>query len=639
MPMQLYFLKEISRDGNYVISAPTSFGKTFLILEYIKRNLKQFKKIIYIVHTKSLKDELYDKISKYFEEYYTIIDNFEQIENYDEYFCILISDAQNIYETSAEIDLLVVDEAYNLSKKHSKERYFCIINTYKTLLKVSKKKILLGPYIESLEGNNSDEYKLLKTDYSPVMSQILEGNEVKNLNPEMLFIDKVKNKESTIAYFNSKYRIYEYMKKILDSNLDDIYSDAFIDMMENNFPDFWLLPKIMKKGISIYHSSFPKYINKYNMSNFNNSIFNGLITTSAILEGVNTSSKNLVIFDTNIGSGEESQLTPFQFFNLCGRVGRLGKEIIGNVYNFGKLYKEKYEQRTLPLYIGNENLQNVEDRVDEDISDEETREYINNISEMLKNINIDYETWHKQNQYYYSGIKNLNNILSQYFKYRVLLKDEIKTGKIMTAEGTINKNKIITHIYDNFISNIPNQRYTQSSQFYAPMAIMVLLRSKYNGINFSVKEVCNEKQIKRQLDELETSKKNQFIVELMNVAYNYIPHKFYNIIYIFNELIMNDSFFEENEKNDIYNSLFSRIILYVNGNDDDFSNLLNTLNEVGILPSLIDKIKKYIIENNMEINQLYRGKIINIIKNEIIPNINLEEYELINLRTLELIRK
>lgn len=124
MPMQLLFLKEISKDGNYVISAPTSFGKTFLILEYIKRNMERFKKIVYIVHTKSLKDELYDKISHYFCEEYNVIDNFEQINALDNYICILISDSQNIYETNEQIDLLIVDEAYNLSKTHSKERYF-----------------------------------------------------------------------------------------------------------------------------------------------------------------------------------------------------------------------------------------------------------------------------------------------------------------------------------------------------------------------------------------------------------------------------------------------------------------------------------------------------------------------------------
>jgi len=637
MPMQLLLLNEINKSGNYVLSAPTSFGKTFLILEYIKRNQNILKKIIYIVHTKSLKDEIYDKISLYFSDDYNIIDSFDQIDKLDNYICILISDSQNIYETNEELDLLIVDEAYNLSKAHSKERYFCIINTYRVLLSNSKKSILLGPYINELIGDDSLKYKLIKTDYSPVTNRIFEGDEVNSLNPNMLFIEKIKNKENTIAYFNSKYKIYEYMQEIESSDIPSVYEDAFIIMMEEKFPDFWLLPKIMRKGISIYHSSFPKYINKYNMSHFNDGIFRGLITTSAILEGVNTSSKNLVLFETTIGSDTDNKLTPFQFFNLCGRVGRLGKEIVGYIYNFGDTYKEKYSQKSLPLFIGNDNIETVEDKIDENILDNESLMYISNIKNLLFKLNIDYDEWHIKNQFYYSGIKNLNNILLAYYSYRELLKKDIKNRKLLTENGNINKNKIIDHIYSNFIDKIPNQKYMPSSKFYAPSVIKVLLRSDYGGINFNIKSVCHDYNITKQLEELTIPKKNQYLVELMNVGYNYIPHTLYNLIYIFNEFIMSDSFFEENEKKKINESLFARILLYVSDKDDPLSIFIKKLIEIGFLPSIIEKIKAYIKENNIEILPDTRNEITNFIKKIILQNITLDDFEMINLHTINII--
>lgn len=637
MPMQLLLLKQLEKTGNFVVSAPTSFGKTFLIMEYIKRNQQKLKKIVYIVHTKSLKDEIYDKISCYFSNDYNIIDNFNQIEELDNYICVLISDSQNIYETDENIDLLVVDEAYNLSKSHSKDRYFCIINTYKVLLNKAKKSILLGPYISELIGESSKNYTLLKTDYSPVTNRIFEGDDVNSLKPNMVFIEKIKKQENTIAYFNSKYRIYEYMQEIEKSDIPDIYEDAFIIMMEEKFPDFWLLPKIMRKGISIYHSSFPKYINRYNMANFNDGIFKGLITTSAILEGVNTSSKNLVIFETTIGNDTEKKLTPFQFFNLCGRVGRLGKEIVGYVYNFGDTYKEKYLQKSLPLFIGNENIETTEDKIDESILDEETIMYIDNIKQILNLLNIDYDEWHIKNKFYYSGIKNLNNIIVAYNEYREKLKKDIETGYLLTKDRNINKNKIIDHIYDNFIAKIPNQKYIPSSKFYAPNAIKVLLRSGYGGINFSIKSVCRDPSIAVQLEELTIPQKNHYIVELMNVGYNYIPHTLYNLIYIFNEFIINDSLFDEKNKKKIYDALFARLVLYVSDRGDSLSIFVKTLTEIGFLPSIIEKIKKYINDNNIEYLPNTRNAITLFVKENILKNITLEDYEIINLKTINII--
>lgn len=634
MPKQLEFLNEIEKDGNYVISAPTSFGKTFLMLEFIKRNVDKFKKIIYVVHTKSLKDELYDKLTNYLSSIYSIIDDYEQFSSLDNVICILISDGQNIYENCNAIDLLIVDEAYNLSKIHSKERYFCIINTYKLLLETSKKNVLIGPYIESLSGLGASDYKLLKTDYSPVVSHILEGEELEKSSPEDVFIEKVKNCESTISYFNSKFKIYNFMNTILDSNLPDIYSDAFIEMMEANFPSFWLLPKIMKKGISIYHSSFPKYINKYNMNKFNSGTFNGLITTSAILEGVNTSSKNLVIFESKIGS--ETSLTPFQFFNLCGRVGRLGKEVIGEVYNFGDLYRDKYSLRSLPLYIGNEGAITIEERIDEDMSDEETESFLSNISELLSLININFSEWYNQNKYYCSGILNLKKLIDAYMQYRVLLLNDIVSGELLTDDETINKNKIISHIYEKFV-RVAGFIYRPTSQFYVPVAIQVLLMSKYGGINFNVKRVCNDYMFSSQLKDMDIPEKNNFVVELMNVGYNYIPHTFFNTIYIFNEFLLNDDYFVDDLKNKISISLFNRLQLYVSTGNDDKSKLITILNEIGLVPSLVDKIEEYISENAIDISNINRSNLTRLLKNNILSRLELEDYEVINLQTSNLI--
>lgn len=630
MPMQLYVLNKIDKNNNIVISAPTSFGKSFIVLEYIKRNKQKYSKIFYIVHTKSLKDEISDKMKKIFSpQEYEILEEIDEIEETQRFICVLVSDGQNIYEYNHEIDLFIVDEAYNLDKEHSGTRYFCIINSYRLLLEKAKKTILIGPFISELQGEEANKYELIKSDYSPVVSELYEGDKLQYKSPSEAFLQKIKDGENTISYFSSKQKIYNYMYEIEKLDLPDRHNDDFIKWMENSFPDFWLLPQIMKKGIGLYHSAFPKYINKYNMKKFNSGVFKGLITTSAILEGVNTSSKNLIIFETNIG-GNDQKLTPFQFFNLCGRVGRLGKEIVGNVYNFGELYGDRYKEKSLPLFIGIKNINDIDEKVDENIDDDETQKQIVRIKIMLEKVGIDYDKWYAANKFFFNGSRNLFIILKEYFLYRKKLKDGLMNKELLNADGKLGKNKILNHVYSNFIYYIKDFYYRPSSRFYVNNALEVLLTSENKGIDFSMKKICIDYRIKKNLDELDIPQKNQYIVEIMNVGYNYIPNNYYKISYILNEFIKNDNYFTENIKRDFEAKYFNRILFYLNGDVSKYSRVNKILNSLGFLPTLIDKIIDYLENNNTNVENKSRKEIVNIVTG-VIKNIKLEEYESINL--------
>ena len=61
---QLSLLNEIEKNKRVFISAPTSFGKTSLIMEYIYINYLKLHNIIFIVPTNSLMEELYIKFLK-----------------------------------------------------------------------------------------------------------------------------------------------------------------------------------------------------------------------------------------------------------------------------------------------------------------------------------------------------------------------------------------------------------------------------------------------------------------------------------------------------------------------------------------------------------------------------------------------
>lgn len=56
-----------------------------------------------------------------------------------------------------------------------------------------------------------------------------------------------------------------------------------------------------------------------------------LFCTSTIIEGVNTSAKNIIYFDAKKGS---NIVDYFDYSNINGRAGRMMVHYIGKIYNF-----------------------------------------------------------------------------------------------------------------------------------------------------------------------------------------------------------------------------------------------------------------------------------------------------------------
>jgi replicative superfamily II helicase len=68
-PEQINIVNKIRQQDALIVSAPTSFGKTFCIFEYIAKNKPQ--NIVLIVPTLALVDEYYKKIIKRYKEMFS----------------------------------------------------------------------------------------------------------------------------------------------------------------------------------------------------------------------------------------------------------------------------------------------------------------------------------------------------------------------------------------------------------------------------------------------------------------------------------------------------------------------------------------------------------------------------------------
>lgn len=128
-PEQLQIISHIKNNSASIISAPTSFGKTFCIFEYIVK--EKPKNIVLIVPTLALVEEYFKKIIKkyksHFAEYkiHTSIDE-EKKYNFEQNNIFILTHDRIVQEISynkiEKIDFLVIDEVYKLETDISNDK-------------------------------------------------------------------------------------------------------------------------------------------------------------------------------------------------------------------------------------------------------------------------------------------------------------------------------------------------------------------------------------------------------------------------------------------------------------------------------------------------------------------------------------
>lgn len=348
-PEQLQILNKIDEHEALIISAPTSFGKTFSIFEYIARYQPQ--NIVLIVPTLALVDEYIKKIIKKYRNTFEKYKVHTQLDVEGEYnfsannIFILTHDRvlqDEVYKIIESIDLLVIDEVYKLETDPTNDRVLVLNMAYYFLSQKAKKYILLAPFIQSIEEIDKLEKQpyFYRTDYSPVVNK-LEEIELVNARDRYSqcnkLVEKIENSGKTLIYFPTVSGINRYIKDFIAekpvlTDFDDEVK-AFIDWAKEEIHEEWSIVKALERGYAVHNGQIPLGIRLFQLNLYeNNESFNKLLCTSTLLEGVNTSAKNIIITCPSRQSERDNNFTAFDFFNLVGRTGRLNQHYIGNAY-------------------------------------------------------------------------------------------------------------------------------------------------------------------------------------------------------------------------------------------------------------------------------------------------------------------
>lgn len=363
---QLSLLKELSLYNKIFVSAPTSFGKTSLVLEHIATNNLKYKTIIFLVPTNALVEELYLKFLKLNKDcnlnYDVITMPKNKINNTiwiltPEKFLLLIE------EKSINFDLIVMDEAYKIENEESIDKKDILNSRSSKYRKVmdymaasNSKIIFLSPYtydkapsmirffkkygIKDIDRNINyvkkdviDIYdsKSYKTNFSNSMSNIRKSDS--GIKKAMAIIPYLS--DNTIIYVKYPSEAIKVLELFPNEKIDinNERFKKFLNHLKENYlfeDSNWYVIDALEKGVGIYVSPIPRYIKKEIIYLFNKGIIKKLIVTTAFAEGVNSSAKNIII--TNRITGSNKKLTNLDILNLSGRAGRFG------VYSKGKVY-------------------------------------------------------------------------------------------------------------------------------------------------------------------------------------------------------------------------------------------------------------------------------------------------------------
>lgn len=375
----------IKQHVNVIVSAPTSFGKSMLIEEIVASN--EYKNIVIIQPTLALLDETRRKLKRYSDTYKVIVKTTQEPSTSQGNIFLLTAERVLEYPNMPKIQLLILDEFYKLSNKRGDNRNNILNIAFVRLMKNPDCRFyMLGPNIDSIPSGFVEKYNAIfyKTDFSMVLTetedlydsvQIKRGGKV---NEEDLFSVLDTTNDQTLIYCSSpstaRKLAFSYCEHICEKK-ENIARERkeelpLVGWINDNLSYRWSFTKCLQNEIAVHDGAMPKHITSSVIQYFNEQKIKYLFCTNTIIEGVNTSAKNVIFYDNKIGT---KPIDFFDYSNIKGRAGRLMKHYVGKIVNLHKPPEIEKTHVDFPFYeqdpIAAEVLVNLDEPEVKDIND------------------------------------------------------------------------------------------------------------------------------------------------------------------------------------------------------------------------------------------------------------------------------
>ncbi len=329
-------LKRLIEGQSLALSAPTSFGKSFVIDAFIA--ITKPRNVLIIVPTLALADETRRRLQVKFGREYRVITATE----------VEAAESKNIFifpqeraisygSRMPQLDLLIVDEFYKASQKFDKDRSAPLIRAILKFGEHAKQKYFLAPNISGLAENPFTQgMEFLRVDFNTVF---LRRHEIfraigRDAGLKAAALIEILNaaEGKTLVYAGTYSGISEVTQLLLDSvaRADTDLLQDFREWLIENYGPNWPLPRLAGRGVGVHNGQLHRSLSQIQVRLFEERLgLRVLLSTSSIIEGVNTSAQNVVLWRNKNGA---SKLTDFEYRNIIGRSGRMFRHFVGEVY-------------------------------------------------------------------------------------------------------------------------------------------------------------------------------------------------------------------------------------------------------------------------------------------------------------------
>lgn len=330
--------------------APTSYGKSSIIVDFIKKYNTDDIKIGVIVPSKSLLIQTYNLLKKENLEKRLLLHD-EMYDNDKSFIAIFTQERalRLLKKEDVYFDILFIDEAHNLFKKDSRSILLSRLIKRNLQRKSDSKIIYLSPLVQEINnlkvGNTQviNEQRIHFNIKEPEIFEYLTNGNIRQYNRFIGEFYDVGNNSSYLEYIknNSLAKNFLYLKrpKMVEQlaietakelpKIEDIQN--IIDILNDNVHEEFYISKLLTKGVVYIHGKLPDIIKEYLEYKFKTiTSLKYIVANTVILEGINLPIDNMFIL--NVYELSDKDLT-----NLIGRINRLDTIFTPNANNLYKL--------------------------------------------------------------------------------------------------------------------------------------------------------------------------------------------------------------------------------------------------------------------------------------------------------------
>lgn len=321
---------------NVILSAPTSFGKSVVVDALVQTG--NYRNIVVIVPTIALLDETRRRLSRY--EGYKIVTHPNQ-DFEDRNILVMTQERLLAVPTLPNVDLFFIDEFYKLADEKDgllDQRSSILNQAFLRLIRTGAQFYFAGPVVEGLSDLLPENFKasFIRTNFSTVAADTIRIKASNDSERIAHTVDLVGAEcEPTLVYCQSPQKIRKVLEEIISLRSVGVQAASGLPeaaaWIEENYHSEWIVAKALRLGVGVHHGRLPRWLAQRVVQGFESGDLDVLICTNSLIEGVNTRAKRIIILDRNVANRAYNYFT---FANIKGRVGRMFKHFVGQIYLF-----------------------------------------------------------------------------------------------------------------------------------------------------------------------------------------------------------------------------------------------------------------------------------------------------------------